>query len=93
MNLKHLLPWVGKDKTAKRWRELEKRAGTLPVFFALFFSEFVKILTLSFPNYSMNTIVDLIVLFVLSVIIATIYVYDIDGDVVSDSIDMELDDD
>ena len=93
MNLKHLLPWVGKDKTAKRWRELEKKAGTLPVFFALFFSEFVKILTLSFPNYSMNTIIDLIVLFVLSVTIAIIYVYDIDSDAVSDSIDMELDDD
>jgi len=93
MKLKDLVPWIGNDKTAKRWRELEKKAGTLPVFFALFFSEFVKILTLSFPNYSMNTIVDLIVLFVLSVIIATIYVYDIDGDVVSDSIDMELDDD
>lgn len=93
MNLKHLLPWVGKDKTAKRWRELEKRAGTLPVFFALFFSEFVKILFLSFPSYSMKTTLDLIVLLVLSVITATIYVYDLDGDLITDSIDMELDDD
>ena len=93
MNLKHLVPWMGKDKTAKRWRELEKRAGTLPVFFALFFSEFVKILTVSFPNYSINTIIDLLTMLILSVLTAFIYVYDIDGDVITDKIDVELDDD
>jgi hypothetical protein len=93
MNFKDLLPWVGKGGTSKRWRELEKRAGTLPVFFALFFSEFVKILTLSFPNYSLSTIFDLLTLFILSALTALLYVYDIDGDVISDNIDIELDDD
>lgn len=93
MKLKDLVPWIGNDKTARRWRELEKKAGTLPVFFALFFSEFVKILTLSFPNYSMETILDLLTLFILSAFVAFLFVYDIDGDVISDNVDMELDDD
>jgi hypothetical protein len=40
--MKSLIPGLGDRTTKKRLRELEKQAGTLPVIFALLFTESVK---------------------------------------------------
>jgi len=48
-NKLELLPFIGKRKARKRWAELEREAGTLPVFFALFVMEWAKVRVGSIP--------------------------------------------
>lgn len=47
--MKELVPGLGDKRTTKRIRELEKNAGTLPVIFALFFTEAIKITAAGIP--------------------------------------------
>ena len=78
MHPKHLIPGLGNPETMKRFRELEKRAGTLPVLFALFASEGIKIAALGFPNYSSSQTADIVAMALLAVVTGVVYVYDLD---------------
>lgn len=78
MHPKHLIPGLGNPETAKRFRELEKRAGTLPVLFALFASEGIKMAALGFPSYSNSQVADIVTVTGLAVLIGVVYVYDLD---------------
>ena len=80
MNPKHFIPGLGNSGTAKRFRELEKRAGTLPVLFALFASEAIKITTLAFPSYTRDVYIDIATMIILSIVTGALYVYEIDLD-------------
>lgn len=47
--MKSLIPGLGDRTTRKKLRELEKKAGTLPVVFALLFTEGIKIIVSGIP--------------------------------------------
>lgn len=47
--MKELIPGRGEQTTRKRLRQLEEKAGTLPVIFALLFTESIKILVSGLP--------------------------------------------
>jgi len=47
--MRELVPGLGDKRTTKRIRELEKNAGTIPVIFALFFTEAIKITAAGIP--------------------------------------------
>jgi uncharacterized membrane protein (DUF485 family) len=84
MNPKHLLPWYGGKSAKQRFKELEEKAGTLPVMFALFFTEAIKITTLSIPflhgmDMLPQGIIDAFQMFVAAIIVGIIYVYDFES--------------
>lgn len=47
--MKSIIPGLGEKTTRKRLRELEEKAGTLPVVFALLFTEAIKITVAGIP--------------------------------------------
>jgi len=92
MNLKEFVPGYGEKSTRKRIHELERRAGTLPVMFALFFTEAIKIAALEIPllTHGMGVTeatADVIRMLLLSVIVGSIYIYDIDIDDVEEVVE------
>lgn len=91
MRIRDFLPMVGQSGTVQRYKDLEKKAATLPVFFALFFSESVKIAALAFPQYTPSTKMDIAKMFIAAVIVAIIYIYELDEAVADEIEDVELD--
>jgi hypothetical protein len=87
MSPKDFIPWIGKESTFSRWKRLEKKAATLPVLFALFFSKAIEITVLNITELTRGVMIDIGSMFMLAVITALIYVYEIElediGDVVS----------
>lgn len=91
MKIKDFIPMMGKSDTVQRYKDLEKKAATLPIFFALFFSESIKIAALAFPQYTPDTTFDIVKMFVAALIVGIIYIYELD-EAISDEIDdIELD--
>jgi len=85
MDLKQLLPGYGEHSTRKRIHDLEKEAGTLPVIFALFLTEGIKLAVSSIPffdgvNGLWGGFIDAAQMFLVAIIVGLIYVYDIDLD-------------
>lgn len=85
MELKQLLPGYGEHSTRKRMHELEKRAGTLPVMFALFFTEGIKLVVSAIPffdgiNGLWGGFIEAAQMFLVAIILGLIYVYDVDLD-------------
>ena len=81
MNPKELIPWYGGKSAKQRFKELEQKAGTLPVMFALFFTEAIKITALSIPflhgmEMLPQGIIDAFQMLVAAIIVGIIYVYD-----------------
>lgn len=80
MQFKELVPGSGEKSTRKRIKELEEKAGTLPVIFSLFFSEGLKTAVLAipflerFPELWATTVQ----MFLVSFMVGAIYVYQID---------------
>ena len=89
MHPKHLIPGLGNPETIKRFRELEKRAATLPVLFALFFSEGVKIMALSITELDKAVIIDVSSMLLLAAITALLYVYEIELEDIEDVVNQE----
>jgi hypothetical protein len=72
MTLKDFIPGLGDRTTAKRIRDLEKKAGTLPVIFALLFTESIKSAIANLQIYLPNPIK----FFIASIIVAIFYIYE-----------------
>lgn len=72
MSWKNYIPGMGEMTTLDRVRKLEKKAGTLPVIFALFFTEALKTAIANVPIAIGNTVKFLLA----SIIIALIYIYE-----------------
>ncbi|EGQ44218.1 MAG: hypothetical protein J07AB43_02770 [Candidatus Nanosalina sp. J07AB43] len=77
MNPKHLIPGVGPSSTVQRIKKLEKKAATLPVLFALFFSEAIKIAALGFPHYNTDIVIDVVIMIVLAIVTGLMYVLEV----------------
>lgn len=83
MNPKELVPGYGDKATMARFRELESRAGTLPVMFSLFFTEAIKIAALSIPvfegvNGVWGGFIHAIQMLIAAIIVGMLYVYELD---------------
>lgn len=89
MDPKSLIPKYGKESALDRWKRLEKKAATLPVLFALFFSEAIKITVLSITELNRAVAIDVVSMLVLAAITALLYVYEIDLDDVEDVVTKE----
>ena len=78
MRLRDVIPGLGKSKTRRRIKKLEQKAGTLPVMFALFFTEFIKIATLAIPTFSRSAILDASMMLGLALLTGVLYVRGVD---------------
>lgn len=69
--MKEIIPGVGEEKTINKLEELEKRAGTLPVIFAVLFTHSilgaVASIPMMMPNYMKY--------FITSIAVGIIYLY------------------
>lgn len=89
MDPKTLIPNFGEESTLDRWKRLEKKAATLPVLFALFFSEAVKITALSITELNRGVAIDVGSMLVLAGITALLYVYEIELEDIGDVVNQE----
>jgi len=83
MRLREVMPWMGERSARQRLHDLEERAGTLPVLFALFFSEAVKIASLNLPVAERVIsgppwVAECIQMAALAAVVGVVYVYDVD---------------
>jgi len=78
MRLRDLMPWIGKNNTQKRWKQLEKKAVTLPVLFSLFFTKFIEIIVLAAPDFPMEELFNALTMLVLSFITGAIFIYGVE---------------
>lgn len=84
MDLKWLVPGKGDHQTLQRLRELEQKAGTLPVMFALFFTKAIEITVLAIPPVFITLpkfiapLFDAIKMLVAAIIVGIIHVYELD---------------
>jgi predicted permease len=78
MRLRDLMPWIGKNNTQKRWKQLEKKAVTLPVLFSLFFTKFIEIIVLAAPDFPMEELFNAFTMLVLSLITGGVFVYGVE---------------
>lgn len=80
--MKEVVPGVGEKSTKKRLRELEEQAGTLPVIFALLFTEAIKITVSGIPiPYVPETawfsfIIESLKFMLLAIAVAAAYVFE-----------------
>lgn len=80
--MKEVVPGVGEKSTKKRLRELEEQAGTLPVIFALLFTEAIKILVAGIPVPFLEAVpgfqfvLEALKFFLLAIAIAIAYIYE-----------------
>jgi hypothetical protein len=76
--MKELCPGVGEKTTRQRIKELEKKAATLPVIFALLFTEAIKstIGMIPVPHITIPTPVKFLIA---ALIVAVIYIYEEDA--------------
>jgi hypothetical protein len=83
MKLKWLIPGRGDYKTLSRLRDLEQKAGTLPVMFALFFTKAIEITVLAIPAVFIDLpsfvepIFDAIKMFIAAMIVGAMHIYEI----------------
>ena len=78
MRLRDLMPWIGKNNTQKRWKQLEKKAVTLPVLFSLFFTKFIEIIVLAAPDFPMEELFNAFTMLVLSLFTGAVFVYGVE---------------
>lgn len=76
--MKELLPGFGEKTTRQRIKELEKRAATLPVIFALLFTEAIKS-TIGLIPVPYITIPAPVKFLIAALIVAAIYIYEEDA--------------
>lgn len=82
VSMKELIPGAGEKSAKERLRELEEQAGTLPVIFALLFTEAIKILVAGVPVPFLEAvagyqfILEALKFFLLAIAIAVAYVYE-----------------
>ena len=80
--MREIVPGVGGKSTADRIRELEEEAGTLPVIFALFFTEGLKQIVIATPivgfppGSRLNMLVNAAKMLLAAIIVGGLYVYE-----------------
>lgn len=83
MKLKWLIPGETDVNTLQRLRQLEQKAGTLPVMFALFFTKAIEITVLAIPPFIpipnfILPLFDAIKMLLAAIIVGVIHVYELD---------------
>lgn len=73
--MKQLIPGLGEKTTRQKIRELEKKAATLPVIFALLFTESLKGF-INFISIPYITVPSPVKFFIAAMIVALLYIYE-----------------